>query len=124
MEHSGNIPISSIPRTLLWEYSPKFYSEFFQNIPGIYHGNVPRIFREHIFARCDITPSNNNTENNDPIQNNDDNNNNDNNNINNNNNNNNDNNDNNNNKDMHGTFATRLPRILAAFVPFGTFATM
>ena len=29
-----------------------------------------------------------------------------------------------NNKDMHGTFATRFPRFLAAFVPFGTFATM
>ena len=48
---------------------------------------------------------------------------------NNNNNNNNDdddnnNNNNNNNKDMHGTFATRFPRFLAAFVPFGTFATM
>ena len=25
---------------------------------------------------------------------------------------------------MHGTFATRFPRFLAAFVPFGTFATM
>ena len=24
---------------------------------------------------------------------------------------------------MHGTFATRFPRFLAAFVPFGTFAT-
>ena len=43
---------------------------------------------------------------------------------NNNNNNNNDNNNNNNNKDMHGAFATQFPRFLAAFVPFGTFATM
>ena len=34
------------------------------------------------------------------------------------------NNDNNNNKDMHGTFATWFPQFLAAFVPFGTFATM
>ena len=36
----------------------------------------------------------------------------------------NNNNNNNNIKDMHGTFATRFPRFLAAFVPFGTFATM
>ena len=33
-------------------------------------------------------------------------------------------NNNNNNKDMHGTFATQFPRFSAAFVPFGTFATM
>ena len=52
------------------------------------------------------------------------NNNNSNNNNNNNSNNNNSNNNNNNNKDMHGTFATRFPRFLEAFVPFGTFATM
>ena len=47
-----------------------------------------------------------------------------NNNNNNNNNNDNNNNNNNNNKDMHGAFATQFPRFLAAFVPFGTFATM
>ena len=36
----------------------------------------------------------------------------------------NNNNSNNNSKDMHGTFATQFPRFLAAFVTFGTFATM
>ena len=38
MEHSGNISIFSIPGS-------------FGNIPGIYHGNVSRIFHEHIFVR-------------------------------------------------------------------------
>ena len=51
MEHSGNIPIFNIPGTLFWEYSPEFHRELFPNIPGIYQGNVPRIFHEHIFAR-------------------------------------------------------------------------
>ena len=53
MEHSGNIPTFNIPGTFLREYSPEFHSERFRNIPGIYHGNVPRIFHEHIFARWD-----------------------------------------------------------------------
>ena len=51
MEHSGNIPIFNIPGTLFWEYSTEFHRELFPNIPGIYHGNVPRIFHEHIFVR-------------------------------------------------------------------------
>ena len=55
MEHSGNIPIFNIPGTLFWEYSPEFHRELFPNIPGIYHGNVPRIFHEHIFARSVAT---------------------------------------------------------------------
>ena len=63
MEHSGNIPTFSIPRTFPREYSYIQYSwnmpqgifpgisrERFPNIPGIYHGNVPRIFQEHIFC--------------------------------------------------------------------------
>ena len=50
MEHSGNIPIFNIPGTLFWEYSLEFYRELFSNIPGIYHGNVLRIFHKHIFA--------------------------------------------------------------------------
>ena len=33
------------------EYSPEFHWEYFPNILGISHGNVPRIFHEHIFAR-------------------------------------------------------------------------
>ena len=68
MEHSGNIRIFNIPGTFpreysyiqysrnipfLKEYCPEFCREPFPNIPGIYHGNVPRIFREHIFARWD-----------------------------------------------------------------------
>ena len=55
MEHSGNIPIFNIPRTLFWEYSPEFHRELFPNTPGIYHGNVPRKFHEHIFARWVMT---------------------------------------------------------------------
>ena len=38
-------------RNIIWGYSPEFYRELFPNIPGIYHGNVPRIFHENIFAR-------------------------------------------------------------------------
>ena len=34
------------------------------------------------------------------------------------------NNSNNNNKDMYETFPTQFPQFLAAFVPFGVFATM
>ena len=37
---------------------------------------------------------------------------------------NNNNNNNNNDKDKYGAFATQFPRFFAAFVPFGTFATM
>ena len=51
MEHSGNIPIFNFPGTLFWEYSPEFHRELFPNISGIYHRNVPQIFREHIYAR-------------------------------------------------------------------------
>ena len=36
MEHSGNIPIFNIPKTLFWEYSPEFHMELFPNILGIY----------------------------------------------------------------------------------------
>ena len=54
MEHSGNISIFNIPGALLWGYPPEFQGELFLNIPGIYHGNVPRIFHEHIFARWDF----------------------------------------------------------------------
>ena len=38
-------------RSIIWEYSPEFHSELFPNILGLYHGNVPRIFHEHIVAR-------------------------------------------------------------------------
>ena len=51
MEHSGNIPIFNILGIFFWEYSPEFHIELFPNIPGIYHGNVPQIFQEHIFVR-------------------------------------------------------------------------
>ena len=50
MEHSGKIPIFNILGTLFWEFSPEFHRELFPNIPGIYHGNVPRIVLEHILA--------------------------------------------------------------------------
>ena len=40
IQDSGNI---------IWEYSPEFHGGPFPNIPRIYHGNIPRIFREHIF---------------------------------------------------------------------------
>ena len=50
MEYSGNIPIFNIPGTLFWEYSPEFHKELFPNIPTIYHGIVPRIFDQHIYA--------------------------------------------------------------------------
>ena len=50
MEHSVNIPIFNIHGTLFWEYSLEFHREPLANIQRIYHGNVPRIFREHIFA--------------------------------------------------------------------------
>ena len=56
MEHSGNIPIFNIPGTLFWEYSPEFHWELFPNIQGIYHGNITRIFHEHIFARWVVFP--------------------------------------------------------------------
>ena len=36
---------------LFWEYSPEFHRDIFLNISGIYHGNAPGIFHEHIFAR-------------------------------------------------------------------------
>ena len=50
MEHLGKVPIFNIPGTLFWEYFPEFHRELFLNIPEIYHGIVPRIFHEHIFA--------------------------------------------------------------------------
>ena len=50
MKHSGNILIFTIPGTLFWEYFSEFHRELFPNITGIYHGNVPQIFHEHIFA--------------------------------------------------------------------------
>ena len=50
MEETENIPIFNIPGSLFWEYSPEFYRELFPNIPGIYHGIVPRIFHKHIFS--------------------------------------------------------------------------
>ena len=50
-EHSpGNIRIFNIPGICLREYSPEFHRECFPNIPGIHHGNVPRIFQENIFC--------------------------------------------------------------------------
>ena len=51
MEQSGTIPVFSIPGTLFREYSLEFHTELFPNILGISHGNVPRIFHEHIFTR-------------------------------------------------------------------------
>ena len=51
MEHAGNIPIVNVPGTLFWEYSPEFHKELFPNIPGIYNGNVQRIFHKHRFVR-------------------------------------------------------------------------
>ena len=45
-----NIRIFNIPGISLREYSPEFQRERFPNIPGIYHGNVPRIFQEHTFC--------------------------------------------------------------------------
>ena len=50
MEHSGNIPIFHVPGTLFLVYSPELHRELSPNIPEIYHGNVPRIFHEHLFA--------------------------------------------------------------------------
>ena len=50
MEQQGNIPIFSIPREIISEYSPEFHWEFFPNILGISQGNLPGIFHEHIFA--------------------------------------------------------------------------
>ena len=53
MEHSGNIPIFNIPGTIfreqysgnnICEYYSQFLRALFLNIPGIYHGNVPRIY--------------------------------------------------------------------------------
>ena len=41
-------------RNIIWEYSPEFHKELFPNILGIYPGNVPRIFHEHIFAGWDM----------------------------------------------------------------------
>ena len=55
MKYSGNISIFNIPGTLPREYSPEFHRELFPDIPGIYHGYVPRIFHEHIFARQGVT---------------------------------------------------------------------
>ena len=52
MEHSVNISIFNIPRTLFWEYSPEFHRERFPNILGIHHENVPQIFHKHVFAWC------------------------------------------------------------------------
>ena len=47
------IPIGiSLYSIFIWEYPPDFHSKLLRNIPGIYHGNVPLIFHEHIFARC------------------------------------------------------------------------
>ena len=63
MESSRNIPKFNIPGTLFWEYSPEFHRELFPNIPGIYHGYVPRIFHEHIFARWVVFPRLRNSEN-------------------------------------------------------------
>ena len=34
----------------LWNNQGIFLREIFPNILGIYHGNVPRIFREHILG--------------------------------------------------------------------------
>ena len=51
MEHSVNIPIFNVPGILFCEYSLEFHREPSWNIPGIYHGNVLRIFHEHKFAR-------------------------------------------------------------------------
>ena len=51
MKHSGNVPLFNVPGTLFWEYSPEFHREPFPNIPGMYHGNIRRIFHKHIFAQ-------------------------------------------------------------------------
>ena len=50
MQHSRNILIFNIPRTLFGNIFRNFIGFFF-NISVIYHGNLPRIFHEHIFAR-------------------------------------------------------------------------
>ena len=54
MEHSGNIPIFNIPGTLFGNISRNFKGNFFSDILGIYHGNIPLIFYEYIFPQWDI----------------------------------------------------------------------
>ena len=49
--NNQGIFLYSIFPNITWEYSPIFHRERFLNIPGIYHGNVPQIFHQHIFAR-------------------------------------------------------------------------
>ena len=51
MGGSGNIPIFNIPGTLFWN----FIENFSPIILGIYQGNVPKMFHEHIFAWCPKT---------------------------------------------------------------------
>ena len=51
MEHSRNIPMFNVLGKLFWEYFPDFHMELSPNTPGIYHGNVPRIFHEHLSAQ-------------------------------------------------------------------------
>ena len=51
MENSGNIPIFNIPEHYL-EIFPGISQGTFSEYSGnIYHGIVPRIFHEHVFAR-------------------------------------------------------------------------
>ena len=49
MEHSGNIPIFNIPGTLFGNIPRNVWNLF--QIFRECHGNVPRIFHKHIFAR-------------------------------------------------------------------------
>ena len=38
-------------RNIIWEYFREVHKELFPNIPGMHHGNVQRIFHEHIFTQ-------------------------------------------------------------------------
>ena len=41
-------------RNIICEYSPEFHTEPFLDIPGTYHGKVPKIFHEYIFERWGV----------------------------------------------------------------------
>ena len=51
MEQAENIPVFNIPGKLFQNISRDFNRDFFPNILGISHWNVPRTFHEHIFVQ-------------------------------------------------------------------------
>ena len=58
MKQSGSIPTFSISGTLFGNIARNFIENFFTNILGVYHGNIPRTFHKHIFARWERPPLN------------------------------------------------------------------